>query len=322
MSWDKCRKAIYVIGVLCLVWVGVLPVLVVQAQDLTELRIRPEISEATKGDMVTVTVDVIRGENLSGYDITIIYDPVVVDLASWAHGSYLSNLAVIKTELEPGRIRLAAVQVGVPGVSGDGTLLILNFEALHAGESAIVIESVELATAESTRVIPALADGLIVVNLPATETPIPSSTATFTPPPTITLTGTPTRTHTIMPTKSTGTAVTLTSTPVQDDLINGATATDLGEAVQMTFTPLPSMAEAETSSTATRPMLLQTDVSQVVDSQSLTSQSALSIPNNKGSTSIRELNRLLWGFAVFLLVVLACFVWILVKHKKNNTGKG
>jgi len=121
---------------MCFVWVGVLPVLMVQAQDLTELRIRPEISEATKGDMVTVTVDVIRGENLSGYDITIIYDPAVVDVASWAHGTYLSNLAVLKTELEPGRIRMAAVQVGVAGVSGDGTLLILNFDALYAGESA------------------------------------------------------------------------------------------------------------------------------------------------------------------------------------------
>jgi len=57
----------------------------------------------------------------------------------------------------------------------------------------IVIESVELATAEGSPVIPALADGLIVVNLPATETPIPSSTATFTHTPTITLTAAPTQ---------------------------------------------------------------------------------------------------------------------------------
>lgn len=313
-----CQKFIALVGVLVVFLLISLPAVGVSAQEVTELRIRPETTNATVGEDIVLTVDVLRGVDLSGYDLTITYDPAVLELVSWAHGSYLSNLAMMKTDLQPGSIRLAAVQVGKPGVSGDGTLLVLTFRAAHTGSSTVGFTSVDLATAEGTRVIPANSDAVVTVNPLPTETLLPTAT------PTLTLTATRTLTRTATKTAT----ATLTRTFV-------ATAT---------YTPTLAGSRASSTETPFPPILLQTGTAEgsATPYESRTPRPAGSLASETSSaiviagtttptslslaaqTAAREaqLNRLLWGFALFLGVILAGMVLILMRHKKSLNGKG
>jgi len=154
----KCNTIYFKVGRVLIILMVVLfislPGLSANSQAVTELAFQPEVAEVTIGDTVIMKLDVKNGVNLSGYDLVIRYDPGVIELKSWAHGTYLSNLAVMRAVLQPGIIELAAVQVGKPGVNGDGTLLSLTFTALHSGDTPVYLESIVLAAADGQRVYP------------------------------------------------------------------------------------------------------------------------------------------------------------------------
>ena len=299
---------------------------IVQTQNLTEVRLHPEWSVATEGDLVFVTMDVTQGENLSGYDLTITYDASVVSLASWAHGSYLSNPAVVYKDIQPGIIRLAAVQVAQAGVSGDGTLLILTFKAEHFGESVVVIESVELATANGTLVIPTTSDGVIRVNTPATATPTPTKTPTHTSTPTITLIRTSTRTATSTFTRTPGSYDTATLTSMITVNPTEFTTTPTRGQVERTKTLQTGMKETEFYGTLSFTAALSSanNTKTPPDQTQMTPVITQGVSSTTHSTdsSIYQLNRLLWGFAILLLAALAIMVIILIRHGNHQNTKG
>jgi hypothetical protein len=312
------RKLMALVGVLVVFLLISLPAVGVNAQELTELRIRPETTNATVGEDIVLTVDVLRGVNLSGYDLTISYDPAVLELVSWAHGSYLSSLAMMKTDLQPGRIRLAAVQVGKPGVSGDGTLLVLTFRAAHAGFSNVGIAAVDLATDEGTRVIPATSDAVITVNPPHTETLPPTAT------PTLTLTATRTLTRTATKTATTTLTRTFVATATHTPTLAGSLASS-------TATPFPPIllqtGTAEGSATQYESRTPRPDGSPASETSSAVAIAGTITPTSLSTAagtdaSEARLNRLLWGFALFLVLILAGMVLILMRHKKSLNGKG
>jgi hypothetical protein len=119
----KCNTIYFKVGRVLIILMVVLfislPGLSANSQAVTELAFQPEVAEVTIGDTVIMKLDVKNGVNLSGYDLVIRYDPGVIELKSWAHGTYLSSLAMMRAVLQPGIIELAAVQVGKPGVNGD-----------------------------------------------------------------------------------------------------------------------------------------------------------------------------------------------------------
>ena len=316
---DRTRNRILLL-IASLLWITLITSSkrIANAQDLTELRIRPETTNATVGEDIVLTVDVLRGVNLSGYDLTISYDPAVLELVSWAHGSYLSSLAMMKTDLQPGRIRLAAVQVGKPGVSGDGTLLVLTFRAAHTGSSTVASTDVELATAESTLIVPATSDAAITVNPPLTETLPPTAT------PTLTLTATRTLTRTATKTATATLTRTFVATPTY-------TPTLAGYPDSSTETPFPPIllqtGTAEGSATQYESRTPRPDGSTASETSSAVAITGTSTPTSLSTAadtdaSEARLNRLLWGFALFLVLILAGMVLILMRHKKSLNGKG
>ena len=121
----------------------------VQAQNETILNIEPADVELDLDSSATASVEVINGSNLNAYDITISYDPGILNLESWSHGSYMSNLAVLINENQPGKLHLVVIQLARPGVSGNGTLLNLVFKGVSIGTSEIYIENAEFATSTS-----------------------------------------------------------------------------------------------------------------------------------------------------------------------------
>lgn len=283
------------------------------AQVLTEVIIQPELSVVTIGDQLILTVDVFSGNNLGGYDLSLSYDPDVVELSSWTHGTYFSNLAVMKADLQPGLIHLAAVQVATPGVSGDGTILNLMFNAKSAGESDVVFESLELATSDGILVIPSTSNGLIVVNYPATETPTPTLSPTFTNSPTITLTPTPIRTYTPTRTYTPAAIYVNTQTSSVSETQTLTTYTPVSPTREFTFSPQLSSTEAEANDDSS-----STAFPSVNDIGSPEPENPQSAAISTTGSSISQLNRLLWGFAILLIVALASFIFILLRHEKKH----
>jgi len=116
----------------------------VKAQSLT-LSILPATATITLNgtNSVTLQVQVQNVVDLMGFDITFTYDPAILKLASWEHGSFLSALYGYRNINDPGYLRLAFSQNGVPAVSGSGTLLKLTFSGKSYGTSAITISNAE-----------------------------------------------------------------------------------------------------------------------------------------------------------------------------------
>ncbi|MEN6528419.1 MAG: cohesin domain-containing protein [Anaerolineaceae bacterium] len=312
------RKLIALLGVFAVFLLILAPATGVSAQEVTELRIRPESTSATIGEEIVLSVDVLRGVNLSGYDLTIAYDPAVLELVSWAHGAYFSNLAMMKTDLQPGSIRLAAVQIGKPGVSGDGTLLVLTFRAAHTGSTTVGCTLVDLATAEGTRVIPAISDAVVTVNPLPTETLTPTATPTLTLTATRTMTRTPSKTPSVPLTRTP--MVTTTRTPTEAGYLPAFTETQFPPdpwqtgTIERAGTPVASITPLPTGFLAT----VTPSANAIAASPDPT---RLSSPEASAESEAR-LNRLLWGFVLLLVLVLGGMVFILLRHKKSLTGKG
>jgi hypothetical protein len=306
------RALVYVMVILFIS----LPGLSVNSQSITGLSFQPENVEVLIGNTVIMNLDVKNGVNLSGYDLIIRYDPGIEELTSWAHGTYLSNLAVMRAKLQPGIIELAAVQVAKPGVTGDGTLLSLTFTALNSGSTPVYVESIVLATADGQRVYPTLIDGTIIVKSPATETRTPTITATNTLTPTRTFTSTVTRTPTPVPT--------LTPTPVfftTQTAYNKTSSTPLKVTDSPTETQnIDTLLTADETGSAG---VFKTTLPFADDSNagSIEDQGALLVePAGPISSNLQELNRLLWIFAALLLLILACFIYILLRSKRKANG--
>jgi len=273
----------------------------VNAQGETRLSIQPVSADSIVGGTITVTVDVRNGSNLSGYDLTIAYDSRVISLESWSQGTYLSNLAVMHQENEPGLLRLAAVQLASPGVSGDGTLLNLKFRGTGLGRSGITFTHAELATANSELVIPGVDDGEIRIIQATLATP----TSTNDLLPDLTPTG--------IVSTSTGRQATPTS---QANLIHTPDPTQpesIGLPNRQTpkASPLPS---TEPNGTLTASVENATQATQTSDSIAAIQSTGGTQP----SGNLALVNNLLWALVVLLAGALIAMTVLHFTRKKKN----
>jgi len=163
----------------------------VLAQGTTIVRVDPASAGIQPAESLTVNLQVLGGEQVNAYDVTITYDPSVIELKSWAQGGYLSNTAQVYKAAEPGRLQLVFTQLATPAVSGDGVLLNLVFAGVAVGTSPITIERLDLADSQGNLTNPQLESGSLTVLATPTRTPpstlsptstLPANTSTFTPP--------------------------------------------------------------------------------------------------------------------------------------------
>ena len=117
---DLKRLSLWVLAGVLFLLASFLPLSAAQAQGDTSLVVEPEISYVPLGNEIVLELVVTDGLNVNAYDVTVAYDEEKLELMSWEHGGYLSNLAVVKLEDEPGQFRVAATQLATPVVSGDG----------------------------------------------------------------------------------------------------------------------------------------------------------------------------------------------------------
>jgi len=175
----------------------------VEAQNDSLVSISPAESQLAIGMEVVLKVVIENGVDVNAFDVILTYNEDLLRLESWAYGDYLTNLADIPVDEEPGMIQIWNTQLATPPVSGAGVLIVLTFEGLADGVSAITLTRAELSDPQGNEMLPAVRDGSVAVGNaeenPATATPTPTSTSTTTA--TIVINNTPTPTN---PSASTG----------------------------------------------------------------------------------------------------------------------
>ena len=167
------------------------------AQAVTTLSVSPSETVIGVGGQAALSVLVSDAVNLNAFDIELIYDPQVLTLSTWGFGNFLSQLAQVVLENEPGRFHLVATQLAQPGKTGSGSLIELRFTGLQAGESAITLTRGELAEPEGALSYPVRNPGVVRVSSALTASPTQTPTQTPTPtsgvlPPVVNPTNTPT----------------------------------------------------------------------------------------------------------------------------------
>jgi|GEM_PF-931370 hypothetical protein len=143
------------IGVRLILFTGVIVALssavsvgLVRAQAETVIAVTPSEGNLWLNAANTVEMEIMISDvvDLQGFDLTITYDPLIVQLAGWAYDDFLTSLVTVSHVETSGSIRLAAVQLAGSPASGEGILFTLTFSGLMPGESAIMIAESKLTT--------------------------------------------------------------------------------------------------------------------------------------------------------------------------------
>ena len=102
----------------------------------------------TNSQVVEVWVgDVV---DMNGFDITVVYDPAIANLSSWATGGFLeigtgNCFPNPQHPNEPGYFQMICAQFARPRKTGSGVLLKLTFSGLRQGSSDLVFVNPTLA---------------------------------------------------------------------------------------------------------------------------------------------------------------------------------
>lgn len=92
-------------------------------------------SKGAKGEMVKVPINIAGALKLGAMGIVLSYDPAVIKGIGVEGGPLSSNVIVESNEVSPGNMRISIVDSR--GVSGDGTIVEVNFEVKgDAGSSS------------------------------------------------------------------------------------------------------------------------------------------------------------------------------------------
>jgi Cohesin domain/PEP-CTERM motif len=149
--------------------------------------IQPAASNASVGDSFTLDVDITGATDLYDFEFDIGFNPSVLSVTGVTEGSFLPDgNGGEPTFFLPGTIDNVGGSVSFnadtllgppPGVTGDGTLMVIDFTAIGAGTSAVTIENnADLFFQDSSGDIldPTLENGMVTV-AGATAVPEPSA---------------------------------------------------------------------------------------------------------------------------------------------------
>ena len=149
------------------------------AQTSTKLAVNPAAGDTAINSNVTISLLVTNGVNIAGFDVTITYDPSIVQYVSYSYGGYLDSPSKVYLDPKPGIFRLVATQVAKPDVSGDGNLLNLVFNGNTIGISPITLTRVEFADSQGVSTFPEVQSGSILVHSDPASVPSRTVTGSF-----------------------------------------------------------------------------------------------------------------------------------------------
>ena len=126
------------------------------------VRISPaSVQSPAIGEKLTVSINIVSGENVVGYQATIGFDPTALLFFSGAKGEYLSDEAFLAAPVvEKNYVTLASTEL-IGSSNGDGTLATITFQAVDVKTSALALSQVFLVNPEGERLFPCVENGTV-----------------------------------------------------------------------------------------------------------------------------------------------------------------
>ena len=121
------------------------------------LNISPiSINPRTIGEKLTVSLNIVGGENVMGYQATVVFDPTALIYFSSMDGDYLSGEAFLAVPVvEKNYVTLESASL-TGGSYGDGTLATITFQVVDTKASELSLSYVTLVDPEGERLFPCI----------------------------------------------------------------------------------------------------------------------------------------------------------------------
>ena len=125
------------------------------------LRISPvSIPSPSIGEQLTVSLNIVGGENVVGYQATVVFDPTALRYFSSAIGDYLTDGLSVAPVVEEGYVTVAATTFA--GKNGDGVLGTITFQVVDVKTSALTLSQVSFVDPDGERSFPHIENGTVV----------------------------------------------------------------------------------------------------------------------------------------------------------------
>ena len=125
------------------------------------------VESPRRGEQLTVTIDIVGGQNVQGYEGVLSFDATALRFVSLEHGTYLQGeLLQVPTSEETDMVRFALISLDMPASTADGTLVTITFEVLSAKASELLLTDVIISQAAGVDL------PVIIENAEITEPPI------------------------------------------------------------------------------------------------------------------------------------------------------
>ena len=125
------------------------------------------VESPRRGQQLTVTIDIVDGQAVQGYEGVLSFDPTALRFVSLEHGTYLQGeLLQVPTPDVTDMVRFAMISLDSPAITADGTLVTIIFEVLSAKASELLLTDVIISQAAGVEL------PVIIENAEITEPPI------------------------------------------------------------------------------------------------------------------------------------------------------
>ena len=119
------------------------------------------VQSRTVGEQLTVSLNIVGGENVVGYEATVMFDPKALIYFSSANGDYLSDGAFFAAPVvEKNYVTLSSAALAGSS-NGDGTLATLTFQVVDAKASRFFLSQAALVDPEGERLFPGIENGIV-----------------------------------------------------------------------------------------------------------------------------------------------------------------
>ena len=114
----------------------------------------------TIGEQITVSLNIVGGESVAGYQTTVVFDPTALIYFSSANGDYLPDGAFFTaSDVEKNYVTLQSASL-TGAVDGDGTLATITFQVVDTKASGLFLSQVTLVDPEGERLFPCIENGI------------------------------------------------------------------------------------------------------------------------------------------------------------------
>jgi PKD repeat protein len=132
----------------------------------------PEIESPAAGEQFEISVNIVGGANIAGYQVTVTFDPTALKYISIANADYLpAGAFAVPPIVGADRVQLAATSLAGTA-SGDGTLAKATFEVVEVKESTIGLVDVALSDPAGQPLPVTTVDGTVTAGPPPNQAPV------------------------------------------------------------------------------------------------------------------------------------------------------